>query len=143
MWHGLQALAHRGPDVKALKQFGSVYFGHARLSILDPDPRSNQPFQQGDIALMYNGELWNYQDLRAQLQKLVRRFKTTGDTEVIVAALLEWGQAAIKRFDGMFALAWTVEGEMIFTGKRLCGMPSPVNCLNRSCAVLKSPFKTV
>lgn len=110
---GVAVLAHRGPDAQAVRQFGAVQFGHTRLSILDPDPRSDQPFERGKLALVYNGELWNYRDLRTRLKKKGRRFTTTGDTEVIAAALLEWGMDAIPLFDGQFALAWTTDGETI------------------------------
>jgi asparagine synthase (glutamine-hydrolysing) len=104
---GLRALAHRGPDGSALLTRGGVSLGHARLAVIDPTPASGQPFERGPLALSYNGELWNYRALRAELAALGDEFRTAGDTEVVAAALARWGADALPRLDGMFALAWT------------------------------------
>lgn len=106
----VQALAHRGPDASGTWQGSHFWLGHTRLSILDVGPRSNQPFVRGDLVLVYNGELWNYRALRAELTAAGARFTTTGDTEVVAAALERWGESALPRFEGMFALAWTTDG---------------------------------
>jgi asparagine synthase (glutamine-hydrolysing) len=103
----LKAVAHRGPDHSAIVQRRTMWFGHARLSILDVTSASNQPFKRGDLTLAYNGELWNYVQLRDELCALGHTFKTTGDTEVFAAALQQWGDAALPRLQGMFAVAWT------------------------------------
>lgn len=108
------ALAHRGPDAAGLLQVGRVTLGHRRLAILDLDTRSDQPFRYGPVALSYNGELWNYRQLRAQLQQAGHPFATSGDTEVVAAALQAWGPGALPRLEGMFAMAWTDDG-----GRRL------------------------
>lgn len=103
----LDALAHRGPDARGTAEESGVRLGHARLAILDLDPRSNQPFRRGRVLLSYNGELWNYRPLREQLAAEGEEFSTTGDTEVVAAALDRWGPSALERMNGMFALAWT------------------------------------
>ncbi len=110
---GLRALAHRGPDAQGMVRVGDLYLGHTRLAILDLDPRSNQPFAYGKVRLVFNGEIWNYQAVRAELVGLGQEFATTGDTEVVAAALDRWGPAALARFNGMFALAWTTDGETL------------------------------
>jgi asparagine synthase (glutamine-hydrolysing) len=109
---GLRALDHRGPDASGLVRVGDFWLGHARLAILDLDARSNQPFKRGRVVLAYNGELWNYRELRAELAALGEAFHTTGDTEVVAAALDRWGTDALWRLNGMFAIAWH-DGEVM------------------------------
>lgn len=102
----LAHLHHRGPDGSGtwVSLCGSVHFGHARLAIMDPRPRSDQPFERGPLHLIYNGEIYNYRQLRRELEAVGERFVTTGDTEVVAAALLRWGTGALAKFEGMFAL---------------------------------------
>jgi asparagine synthase (glutamine-hydrolysing) len=103
-------LAHRGPDAEGTVTQGLLTLVHRRLAVLDPDPRSDQPFTYGAVTLAYNGECWNYRELRAELEREGCRFRTSGDTEVVAAALSRWGEAALPRLNGMFALAWTQDG---------------------------------
>jgi asparagine synthase (glutamine-hydrolysing) len=103
----VDALTHRGPDATGTARRGPISLGHTRLAILDLDRRSNQPFTYGQTTVSYNGECWNYAELRAELERAGDVFATTGDTEVIAAALDRWGPAALDRIQGMFALAWT------------------------------------
>lgn len=102
-------LRHRGPDATGAWQGSRYWLGHTRLSIIDVGSRSDQPFARGDVVLVYNGELWNYRELRAELALAGERFTTEGDTEVVAAALARWGEEALPRFEGMFALAWTAD----------------------------------
>jgi asparagine synthase (glutamine-hydrolysing) len=101
----------RGPDMQAVLSIetGShvVTLGHNRLSIIDPVPGSNQPFFTPDrtVSLVFNGEIYNYKELRAELFALGRTFLTASDTEVLLQAYCEWGVAAFDRFLGMFAFA--------------------------------------
>lgn len=106
----LPSIRHRGPDAEGVKKVGSVVLGHTRLAILDLDHRSDQPFALGKIVLSFNGEIWNYRELRAELEVMGRKFRTSGDTEVLAAALDEWGDAALGKLRGMFAVAWTDDG---------------------------------
>ena len=64
---GLKAIAHRGPDNQAIIQTDNVYFGHVRLSIIDTSSDSNQPFKYGNTTMVFNGTIWNYQELRTRL----------------------------------------------------------------------------
>jgi asparagine synthase (glutamine-hydrolysing) len=104
---GLRALRHRGPDASGEYADSAVALGHLRLSIIDLDPRSNQPFfdASGDIGLVYNGEIYNYKELRGELRGLGHAFRTESDTEVVVEAYAAWGIACVERFEGMFAFA--------------------------------------
>jgi len=103
------AMAHRGPDAEGVWCDGErVVLGHRRLSILDTGAGANQPFFMGDHTLVFNGEVYNYLELRRELEAAgAHRFSTQGDTEVVLAALRHWGlQGALNRFNGMFAFAW-------------------------------------
>ena len=102
-------IAHRGPDAEGVwSDEEHVVLGHRRLSILDTGEGANQPFQIGDDVLVFNGEVYNYLELRRELEAAgAHRFSTQGDTEVVLAALRYWGlESALNRFNGMFALAW-------------------------------------
>jgi asparagine synthase (glutamine-hydrolysing) len=101
-----QTLAHRGPDGEGFWDDGhSVYLAHRRLSIIDPTPASDQPLKYGPYVLVFNGEIYNYRELKAELQQSGYRFISQGDGEVIPAAFDKWGIDCLHRFDGMFALA--------------------------------------
>jgi asparagine synthase (glutamine-hydrolysing) len=104
------ALAHRGPDAEGLWRGSKVVLGHRRLSIIDLDPASNQPFHSADgrYVISYNGEIYNFRQLRESLPK--HRFRTKSDTEVLLAAWMEWGEECLHRLEGMFAFAvWDVQ----------------------------------
>ncbi|MGL3820768.1 asparagine synthase (glutamine-hydrolyzing) [Sphingopyxis sp. R3-92] len=104
---GLEKLAHRGPDGRRSQRVvDGVMFGHARLSIIDLSDESNQPFQISDrYWLTYNGEIFNYLELRAELEALGIAFQTNGDTEVLLRAYIQWGDDCVSRFNGMWAFA--------------------------------------
>ena len=103
----LAPMRHRGPDASGVWQRGPAALAHCRLSIIDLDARSNQPFASDDgrFVLAYNGEIYNFAELRDELAQRGRKFRTGSDTEVLLAALLEWGEAALSRLNGMFAFA--------------------------------------
>ncbi|MFM1918958.1 MAG: hypothetical protein RLZZ303_592 [Candidatus Hydrogenedentota bacterium] len=103
-----RALAHRGPDASGMVTFPGGGLTHTRLSVIDCSDAANQPFSWADARyhLVYNGELYNFRELRRELEQRGASFRTTGDTEVVAAALAEWGTDAFRRFNGMFALAW-------------------------------------
>lgn len=100
-------LAHRGPDGDGVHLFAHAGLGHRRLSIVDLTPAAAQPLMSDDglVGLAFNGELYNFQTLRTQLQALGHTFRSTGDTEVLLKAYLQWGVEAVRRLDGMFAFA--------------------------------------
>lgn len=100
-------IAHRGPDAQTGFTRGHFSFAHRRLKIIDVSDASNQPLfnEAGDVAVVYNGEIYNFPELRTELQGLGHQFRTRSDTEVVVHAFEEWGTAAFSRFNGMFAFA--------------------------------------
>ena len=112
-------IAHRGPDAAGLWNHEddrvSVHFGHRRLSIIDLTTAADQPFTKQGLTLIYNGEIYNYKELRAELTGRGVRFVTSSDTEVVLEAWRAWGAQALRRFRGMFvfALADTATGELV------------------------------
>lgn len=108
----------RGPDDEGLWTDAThCSFGFRRLAILDLSPKGHQPMltRDGRYVLVYNGELYNFRLLRNELTQLGIQFQSSGDTEVVLYALAEWGIGALKRFNGMFALAWydTIEKRLL------------------------------
>lgn len=101
----LKAIEFRGPDYTGVLQKDELSFGHLRLSILDLDERSNQPMQMEDYTIVFNGEIYNFQAIKEELISLGHTFNTSGDTEVLLKAYQEWGQAAVPKLNGMFAFA--------------------------------------
>jgi len=106
----LDRIKHRGPDGDGLKVHGPAIHGHVRLALVDLTDASSQPFLRNGSTLTFNGELWNYRDLRAVMQAGGETFATSGDTEVLAAMLDREGLACLPRLDGMFAFAWSSKG---------------------------------
>ncbi|MFW5473894.1 asparagine synthase (glutamine-hydrolyzing) [Knoellia sp. CPCC 206450] len=102
-------ISHRGPDAGAVVELvrpdTAVVLGHRRLSIIDLSSAGDQPFAKSGLVLTYNGELFNYRELRSELQNLGTRFATESDTEVVLEAWRAWGPGALSRFRGMYAFA--------------------------------------
>lgn len=104
--HGLSQMEYRGPDNQGTWVEDGICFGHRRLSIIDLSSDGNQPFQSacGRYVIVFNGEIYNYQEIRSELKKLGQQFRTESDTEVILAAYIQYGSDFCKVFKGMFAL---------------------------------------
>jgi asparagine synthase (glutamine-hydrolysing) len=102
------SVAHRGPDGEGFLVEQNVALGHRRLSIIDLTSTGDQPMlsPEGRFALIYNGEIYNYRELRVELQSLGYKFKGTSDSEVALYALAEWREEAFLKFNGMFAIAF-------------------------------------
>jgi asparagine synthase (glutamine-hydrolysing) len=100
-------LKHRGPDDEGLYYCGNCVLGHRRLSIIDLSIDGHQPFFSDDkrYVLTYNGEIYNYIEIRDELQNIGWKFKTKTDTEVLMSSYLQWGSECLNRFNGMFAFA--------------------------------------
>ena len=100
----LNRINFRGPDYSRFTTFNNkIILGHNRLSIIDLDFRSNQPFTYNHVHIVYNGEIYNYLEIKEELVKLGYQFNTTSDTEVICASYLKWGIHCLDKFNGMFA----------------------------------------
>jgi asparagine synthase (glutamine-hydrolysing) len=118
-------IAHRGPDAGGVwsheDERVSLHLGHRRLSIIDLSAAADQPLHKGSLTLIYNGELYNFKELRSELQSVGATFITSSDTEVVLEAWRRWGPAALDRFRGMFAfaLADTATGELVLARDHL------------------------
>ena len=100
-----KTLEHRGPDAEGVFVAAPVALGHRRLSIIDLSENGAQPMRLGPLAVAYNGEAYNFGELRDELQALGRRFRGHSDTEVVLHAYDQWGLDGLARLEGMFALA--------------------------------------
>ena len=102
-------MKNRGPDFQHFESFNNnnshVVLIHSRLSIIDLDARSNQPYVQDHCSLIFNGEIYNYIELRKELEKLGIQFKTESDTEVLLQSYLYYGESCVERFEGMWSFA--------------------------------------
>src|SRR5206468_10637209 len=99
----LALLRHRGPDDSGWVVDGRFALGHSRLAIIDPE-HGQQPFTSADGALTitFNGEIYNYIELRDELARLGHAFRTTSDTEVLLTGFRQWGKHVLGKLDGMF-----------------------------------------
>ncbi len=108
-------ISYRGPDNEAVwsNDAGNVALAHRRLSIIDLSKRHDQPLTSscGRYTIVYNGELYNFESLRAELESLGYVFKTKGDTEVVLISYIHWGEDCLEKFNGMFAFAIYYEFE--------------------------------
>lgn len=100
-------IQHRGPDSSGVYVDNGIGIAHTRLSLLDISSRSDQPFwdKSGRYCLIYNGEIYNFKELRSDLENVGRAFETTSDTEVLLQGLIEMGPAILQKLEGMFAFA--------------------------------------
>lgn len=103
----MAALKHRGPDDEGIYRNEYLDFGFVRLSILDLTKAGHQPFFSDDkrYVMVFNGEIYNYLELKEELKALGHNFHSSSDTEVLLKSYMEWGEAAFHRFNGMWALA--------------------------------------
>jgi asparagine synthase (glutamine-hydrolysing) len=137
-------IAHRGPDGEGFylnheqevtPEHPQCGFAFRRLAILDPDPRAMQPFTVGDKTIVFNGEIYNFRELRAELTNLRPEYqwRTTGDTEVLLLAYEAWGRDCVMRLNGMYALAvWDQATKALFLARDRMGQkPLYVAYLNR------------
>ena len=120
------AIAHRGPDGEGQWCEDSVGLGHRRLAIIDLSEAAAQPMhsRDGRYVITYNGEVYNYADLRRELERTGSRFISQSDTEVVLEAVIRWGiDAAIRRFNGMFAFAiWDRQNRRLLVGRDRYGI---------------------
>ncbi|TVQ85346.1 MAG: asparagine synthase (glutamine-hydrolyzing) [Chromatiaceae bacterium] len=115
---------HRGPDAGGIEALGPLVLGHRRLAIIDVTPENDQPLcdRQGDLTIVFNGEIYNFRELRAELQAAGALFRTRGDTEVILEAYRAWGTGCLERFNGMFAFAlWDAREQQLFLARDRVG----------------------
>src|SRR5215207_9645860 len=119
------SLAHRGPDAEGVWTNGPVGLGNRRLAIIDLSPSGHQPMgnESGDVVIVYNGELYNFQNLRVELESAGHCFHSDSDTEVVVHAYEEWGEDCLARFNGHFAFAiWDNPRKRLFLARDRFGV---------------------
>jgi len=120
-----ERIAHRGPDGEGTWIKGSVGLAHRRLAIIDLSEDAHQPManEDGSLQLVFNGEIYNFVELREELVKCGHMFRSKGDSEVIVHAYEEWGHECLARFNGMWAFAlWDSEKQQLFCSRDRFGI---------------------
>ena len=120
----IAVLAHRGPDGQHSFESERADLAHTRLAIIDPSTASDQPMvdPHSGCALVYNGEIYNYVELRRELEARHHRFFSSGDTEVLLRSYLEWGAACVEHLNGMFAFAvWDPRADGLFLARDRLG----------------------
>lgn len=119
-------IRHRGPESEGVwfSEKGNVALGHRRLAIIDLSPGGHQPMvrDNGRFAITFNGEIYNYKELKKELEKLGETFRTESDTEVLLAAYLYWGETFLEKLNGMFAFAiWDEKEQKLFAARDRLG----------------------
>ena len=119
----LDALSHRGPDSQGSVELGACSLAVTRLAILDRSQRADQPMTHGDATIVLNGEIYNFAELRSQLTQRGWSFETSGDTEVLLKSLLQWGPDALARVQGMYAfLLWLADRQELWAARDRFGI---------------------
>jgi asparagine synthase (glutamine-hydrolysing) len=119
------AMVHRGPDGEGFYIDSFIGLGHRRLAIIDLSPAGHQPMitTDGQYAISYNGEVYNFQELRVELESLGHQFRSRTDSEVILNAYAQWGPECVDRFNGMFAFAvWDKTKQELFLARDRYGI---------------------
>ena len=137
---------HRGPDEEGIHRGAGIGLAHRRLSIIDLSS-GQQPLYNEDhsVVTVYNGEIYNFQELTEELSSLGHRFRTRSDTEAIVHAWEEWGESCVEHFRGMFAFAvWDSNRNTLFLARDRLGIkPLYYAELSNGCVVFGSELKSV
>ena len=116
------SMAHRGPDAAGEWYAPGCRLAHRRLSVMDPE-NGSQPMCGGDIALVYNGELYNTAELKRELKGLGFEFHTDCDTEVLLYAYMAWGDDCVERLNGIYAFAaWNRKERRLFCARDRAGV---------------------
>lgn len=119
----LQSIAHRGPDARGVWWGNGIAFGHNRLSIIDLSHQADQPMHYRNNVMVFNGEVYNYLEIRNELTHKGYSFTTQSDTEVVMAAYLEWGMDCVTHFVGMWAFAlYDAERNLVFASRDRFGI---------------------
>lgn len=119
----LQSIAHRGPDARGTWWHDGLVFGHNRLSIIDLSHEADQPMHYQGNVMVFNGEVYNYLEIRRELIQKGYSFTTQSDTEVVMASYLEWGTDCVNHFVGMWAFAmYDVKNNLVFASRDRFGI---------------------
>jgi asparagine synthase (glutamine-hydrolysing) len=140
------SLAHRGPNGEGQYVDGEMGLGHRRLSIIDLSVAGHQPMQTSDgrFTITYNGEIYNFKELKIQLESLGYKFHSQTDTEVVLKAYAEWGKEALHKFNGMFAFAiWDKKNKTLFLARDRYGIKPLYYYFDNKSFVFSSEIKAI
>jgi asparagine synthase (glutamine-hydrolysing) len=140
------AIAHRGPDGEGHYTDGPLGLGHRRLAVIDLSAAGRQPMatEDGRFLLSYNGEIYNFQEIRTELQAIGHRFHSRSDSEVVLKAFAQWGPWALLRFNGMFALAlWDARKRTLLLARDRFGIKPLYYALVGSTLLFGSEVKAI
>ena len=143
---GANTLSQRGPDAEGIWYDDHVAFGHRRLSIIDISAQSNQPMadSSGRYQIIFNGEIYNYRALKTELQEKGYVFKTTSDTEVLLAGYIIWGREVLDRINGFFAFAiYDSHEQMLLVARDRLGIKPLVYSFDEDGVVFGSEIKAI
>ena len=143
-----KSIAHRGPDGDGhfLKENSNyaIGLGHRRLSIIDLSEGASQPMHYGEYVITYNGEVYNFKEIRKNLELLGHQFSSTSDTEVILHSYIEWGEACLHRFIGMFAFAiYHSSKNKLFIARDRAGVKPLFYYVKNNCFIFSSELKAL
>ena len=141
----IDIIAHRGPDGEGIFIDKNLGLGHRRLAIIDLTKAGHQPMtnEKGDVFIIYNGEIYNFLELRKKLEKLGHRFKSKSDTEVIIHSFEEWGIDCVKKFNGMFAFAiWDKKNRNLILARDRYGIKPLYYWQNKNVFLFASEIKS-
>ncbi|MFH1454333.1 MAG: asparagine synthase (glutamine-hydrolyzing) [Armatimonadota bacterium] len=142
----LKTIKHRGPDGEGILIDKNIGLGHVRLSIIDLSELAHQPMSYGDenYWIIHNGEVYNYIELREELEKKGYKFRSASDTEVILASYLMWGESCVNKFNGMWAFViYDVKNRKIFASRDRFGIKPFYYHKNNSSFVFASEIKAL
>ncbi len=137
---------HRGPDGRGIWHDRFVGLGHRRLAVIDLSPLGNQPMENDDgtLVITYNGEVYNFQEIRSDLESRGYSFISRTDTEVILKSYEEWGQDCVSIFNGMFAFAiWDMNKNTLFLARDRYGIKPLYYCLKDNVFLFGSEIKSI
>ncbi len=140
------AVKHRGPDGEGFWSNSYVGLGHRRLSIIDLSPLGHQPMQndEGTLVITYNGEVYNFQNIRVELEAKGYRFHSKTDSEVVMKAYQEWGKQCVHKFNGMFAFAiWDERRKKLFVARDRYGIKPFYYCYKNGVFLFGSEVKSI
>lgn len=141
---GLALLNNRGPDYSSYEEIDSTLLGHTRLAIIDLNKEANQPFKFKNYKLIFNGEIYNYKELRVELESKGYQFKTNSDTEVLLIAYDYWKDDCVNHFNGMWAFAiYDYDSKRIFCSRDRFGKKPFFYYFKDGCFIFASEIKSI
>ena len=137
-------LRSRGPDDKGTWIDKNIYLLHTRLKILDLSSQASQPMKKDNYVICFNGEIYNFKKLKLELSKKGHLFTSNGDTEILISAWKEWGDAMLEKLDGMFSFAiWDIKNKSLFLARDRFGKKPLIYCIKNNSIFFASDVKSL